>query len=90
MGFPPPEQRKKYPSECSLCRGSIIEEKVTLPFVDRDGKLRVVRGVPAGVCQQCHTEKWLTFETSRAIDELLAAPPDRQETVSVWDYAQEG
>lgn len=86
MRFPPPEERKTYPSQCSLCRGSIAEQIVTLPYVDRNGNVRVIRGVPAGVCQQCHTEKWLTVESSRVIDELLAGPPHHQETISVWEF----
>lgn len=85
MRFPPPEGRKKYPSQCSLCRGSIVEQRVTLPYVDRGGTVRVIRGAPAGVCDQCH-EKWLTFETSRALDELLATPPTATESVSVWEF----
>lgn len=85
MRFPPPHKRKKYPSECSWCRGWIAERLVTLSYVDRDGNVRVIRGAPAGVCDQCH-EKWLTFETSRAIDELLATPPTATESVSVWEF----
>jgi YgiT-type zinc finger domain-containing protein len=48
--FPTTAQRKEYPSECSLCRGSIEEQRVNLALPDRDGQIRIIDGVPAGVC----------------------------------------
>lgn len=89
MEFPPPERRKKYPSQCNLCRGSITEQRVTLPYMDRDGTLKLVRGAPAGVCQQCH-ERYLSSDTAAAIDELLTSPPTKEETVSVWEFVKVG
>lgn len=87
MTFPAAQERKRYPSECSLCRGRIVERRVTLPYVDREGKVRVIEGAPAGVCDQCH-ETYLTVETSAAIDELLAGPPSKTESVSVWEFGE--
>lgn len=87
MRFPPPEERKKYPSQCSTCRGRIVERIVTCTLPDRKGHLRIIEGVPAGVCDQCH-EQYLTFETAAAIDKLLASPPTKKETVSVWEFAK--
>ncbi|MCA1702183.1 MAG: type II toxin-antitoxin system MqsA family antitoxin [Actinobacteria bacterium] len=89
MRFPLPEDRKKYPSCCDLCGGTITEKRVDLPYPDRDGTIRLIRGAPAGVCDQCH-EKYLTAETAQAIDKLLAAPPSREEKISVWEFAKAG
>lgn len=86
MKFPGPEHRKKYPSTCDLCGGTIIERRVNLPYPDGDGTVRLIEGAPAGVCDQCH-EKYLTADTAREIDRLLAAPPSREETISVWEFA---
>lgn len=82
-------ERKAYPSRCDLCGGEVVEEVVTLTYPAREGGVRVIEGAPAGVCQQCH-ERYLSFATAAAIDDLLATPPTKQETVSVWEFAQAG
>ncbi len=89
MRFPPPGHRKKYPSRCDLCGGTVTERRVNLPYPDKDGTIRLVEGAPVGVCEQCH-EKYLTAKTAQAIDELLAAPPSREEKISVWEFAEAG
>jgi YgiT-type zinc finger domain-containing protein len=89
MRFPAPEQRETYPEKCDLCGGRVTEQVVTLSLPDPDGKIRIIHGVPAGVCDQCH-EYYLTVETSREIDRLLASPPTKQETFSVWEFARAG
>ena len=89
MEFPAPEKRKKYPSKCSLCGGTVTESTVDMPLPDRDGTIRLIEGVSAGVCDQCH-EYYLTVETSRTIDRLLAAAPSREDTISVWEFAKAG
>lgn len=61
--------------------------RLTLP--DREGRIRIIEGVPAGVCDQC-PEKYLTVGTSRAIDALLAASPVREEPVPVWELGKAG
>ncbi|MGH2746658.1 MAG: YgiT-type zinc finger protein [Actinomycetota bacterium] len=88
MRFPAQEERETYPERCDLCGGTVSEQLVSLALPDRDGRVRIIEGVPAGVCDQCH-EQYLTVET-RAIDRLLAAPPSRQEAVPVWDFAKAG
>jgi YgiT-type zinc finger domain-containing protein len=89
MEFPAPEKRKKYLSKCSVCGGTVTEGRVDVPVPDRDGRIRLIEGVPAGVCDQCH-EYYLTVETSRVIDRLLAAPPSREDTILVWEFAKAG
>lgn len=89
MRFPEPDQREKYPARCDLCGGTVTERTVNLPYPDRDGTIRLIEGAPAGVCDQCH-EKYLSAETARAIDSLLAAPPSRQDTIAVWEFAEAG
>lgn len=82
-------ERRAYPTHCDLCGGDVVERIVTLTYPDKKGKVRVIEGVPAGVCDQCH-EKYLAFETAASIDELLATPPSKTESVSVWEYARAG
>ena len=82
-------ERKSYPSRCDLCGGEVVEEIVTLTYPDADGRVRVIEGAPAGVCQQCH-ERYLSFETAAAIDDLLASPPTKKESFSVWEFAKAG
>lgn len=50
MRFPPPEKREIYPDKCSVCGGTVTEETVDVPLPDRDGTIRLIQGVPAGVC----------------------------------------
>jgi len=71
MTFRPAEGRKEYPSSCDLCSGTITERRVNLPYPDKDGAVRLVKGATAGVCDQCHA-KYLTAETANAIDELAS------------------
>lgn len=82
-------ERKAYPSRCDLCGGEVVEEFVTLTYPDKQGGVRVIEGAPAGVCQQCH-ERYLSFETAAAIDDLLATPPTKKEMFSVWEFAKAG
>ncbi len=89
MRFPAPEDREVYPETCDLCGSDVAEQLVTLALPDREGRVRIIHGVPAGVCEQCH-EKYLTVETSRAIDALVAAPPTREEPMPIWDFAKAG
>lgn len=89
MGMPPPQSRKQYPSKCSVCGGVVTEQVITVSVPDQEGRVRLIQGVPAGVCDQCH-EYYLTVETSRAIDALLEAPPLREEMVPVWEFAKAG
>lgn len=68
-----------------MCRGTVSEETVTLAYPDGAGNVRIIRGVPAGVCQQCHN-KYLTVETSRMLDNLLNTPPTTEAVVPVWKF----
>lgn len=63
----------------------IVERTVNLPYVDREQNMRLIRSVPAGVCDQCH-QTYLTVETSRTIDRLLETGPSTEITVPVWDF----
>lgn len=90
MEFPPPEERETYPQTCHICGGRVTEQVITISLPEREGDgVRLIHDVPAGVCEQCH-EYYLTVETSRAIDALLATPPTRQETVPAWEFAKAG
>ncbi|MFA5786253.1 MAG: type II toxin-antitoxin system MqsA family antitoxin [Actinomycetota bacterium] len=82
----PPTQRRKHPSQCSQCAGSVRSRRVTLVYPGPDSTTRVVHGVPAGVCTSCG-EKYITPEVAERIERLLSAPPARSEKVPVWDFA---
>ena len=85
-GFPPTDL-KKYPSRCPLCGGPIIEQIVTLSYDQPDGTVRLVHGVPAGVCDVCG-ERYLRPEVTTAIEGLLNDPPERHEQVPSRDRRQ--
>lgn len=87
MGFPPGHQRKKYPSKCSTCDGTITERIVNLTYPDRNESIRLVEGAPAGACDQC-PEKYLTPETAGAIERLFTQLPARTQVVPVWEYSK--
>lgn len=87
MRIPARQDRKRYPTRCDLCGGTVVERVVDLTYPTRDGTMRLVKGAPAGVCDQCH-ERYLAFETAAAIDDLLATPPTKEETISVWEFAK--
>ncbi|MDQ4144899.1 MAG: YgiT-type zinc finger protein [Actinomycetota bacterium] len=86
MQFLPREERETYPETCYLCGGMVTKQVITISLPEADGRIRLIHGVPAGVCGQCH-EYYLTVETSRHIDRLLAQPPSAQETEPVWEFA---
>ena len=88
MKFPPAEQRKTYPPDCTVCLGPIVPKRVALTYPGKETptRVRVVDGVPAGVCEQCG-EKYLLHEVAVELEHLLTTPPTREETVPVWEYA---
>jgi YgiT-type zinc finger domain-containing protein len=88
MEFPLPEQRQTYPSDCSVCLGPVVPKRVALTYPGRESrtKVRVVEGVPAGVCEQCG-EKYMLHEVVVKLEHLLTTPPTREETMLVWEYA---
>jgi len=77
---------RPYPSRCILCGGPVEEQVLTLPYTGENGSVRVVRGVPVGVCRVCG-ERYLRPEVAARIDELLARPADGNEEFPVWDFA---
>jgi YgiT-type zinc finger domain-containing protein len=84
--FRPPAELRKYPSLCIQCGGPVEEDQVTLSLVGRDGRVRLVRGVPAGVCRSCG-EQYLRPDVTAHVEELLKTPPRGNEEVPAWDFA---
>jgi YgiT-type zinc finger domain-containing protein len=84
--FRPPAELKKYPSLCIQCGGPVTEDHVTLSLVGLNGHVRLVRGVPAGVCGSCG-EQYLRPEVTARVEQLLQTPPRRNEEVPAWDFA---
>lgn len=82
--FEPPENKKAYPSACPQCGGSVEERRITLVY-PLDATSRMIRGVPAGVCQSCG-ERFLRPEVTTKIEKLLATRPSGVEEVPVWDF----
>lgn len=87
MKFPPAEQRKTYPADCTVCLGPIVPKRVALTYPGKEmpTRVRVVDGVPAGVCEQCG-EKYLLHEVVVALEQLLTTPPTREQAIPVWQY----
>jgi hypothetical protein len=69
----PGGQKETCPQTSDLCGRGVTEQTFTLTRPDCEGRVRIIEGVPAEVCDQYH-EKYLTVQTSRAIDSLLTAP----------------
>ena len=71
---------------CPTCGGTLEERKIELDFRDK-GRLVVIEGVPAQVCQDCG-ERLVSAAASRAIDALLesGAKPAREITVPVLSF----
>lgn len=88
MEFPPVEQRKTYPRDCTVCLGPVVPKRVALTYPGKvtPTSVRMVDGVPAGVCEQCG-ERYLLHEVVVELEHLLATPPTREQTVPVWEYA---
>ena len=84
--FPDPAARKAYPSRCTQCGGVVEQDVVTLSIVGRDGQVRLVRGVPAGVCRSCG-EQYIRPEVTTEVERLLRTPPPRSEAIPAWDFA---
>ncbi|MFQ5615973.1 MAG: YgiT-type zinc finger protein [Anaerolineales bacterium] len=71
-------------SKCYFCGGE-QEEQLTTFLHEADGKVWVVRNVPAFVCKQCG-EKEYTQRTTRQILTFLKQPPLPEEILHVPAY----
>ncbi|MCK0511493.1 DUF4258 domain-containing protein [Aromatoleum buckelii] len=72
---------------CFFCSGAI--KQVTVGNFDYrlEGRLYVIKKVPAGLCQQCG-EKYVDAEVGRRLNDLIAQQAfTGSETVGVMDYA---
>lgn len=59
---------------------------MTLSFLDAKGDVKIVKGVPAGVCESCG-EEYLTAEVSATLERILNTPPHTEVHAPVWKYA---
>jgi len=77
--------------ECHICGGRIAEKRVNQELWIK-GKLIVIEGVPAGVCQQCG-EKVVGAEVGKTIAALAAdskrLQKARRMTVPVIRFARQ-
>ena len=71
--------------DCYFCGGKVVERIVELEYRWK-GRLYLIEGVPAGVCQQCG-EKYFTAHVSEAIDRSIEAKEiKRTISVPVMEY----
>lgn len=84
--FERPKVRKQYPSKCPICGGLVQEATVNLSFPDPDGGVKLVQGVPAGVCNACR-EEYLTAEVAESLATLMSSRPHTKVDTPVWKYA---
>jgi YgiT-type zinc finger domain-containing protein len=54
--------------KCYFCKGRVNKEEVTIDY-RWGGTLVVIKGVPAGVCQQCG-EKYIDSSVYKGMEEL--------------------
>jgi|GEM_PF-3329395 len=87
LKFEPPKHRKAYPTHCPVCGGLIEPQDVDLTEPAPDGSIRIIRGVPAGVCSSCH-EMFLRPEVSRRLEEILDVAPTQSVEVPLWDWPE--
>lgn len=60
-------------NRCHYCRGEPVEQMTTFLY-EENGKVWIIRNVPAWVCMQCG-EKEYTAETTHRILTFLKQPP---------------
>jgi len=73
-------------TKCYFCKGKVVQERVKVDF--RWGrKLKVIKNVPAGVCQQCG-ERYFQSEVYKAMEKLAASrvKPAARLTVDVVQF----
>jgi YgiT-type zinc finger domain-containing protein len=85
--LPPKSERKALSSACARCCGPVEQKVVTITYPGADRDVRIVRGVPAGVCSQCG-EQYLSFEVVSQLEKLFDLPPSRSEEVPVWNFPE--
>jgi YgiT-type zinc finger domain-containing protein len=71
-------------NECYFCGGELEEQQTTFLY-EEDGRLWVVRNVPAFVCKQCG-EKEFSQQTTRSVLSFLKQPPRPSEILHVPAY----
>lgn len=85
LPFRPPSGKAPYPRICVVCGGSIKETTTTLTYPDENGGIRIVRDVPAGVCESCG-EEYLRSEVAETVERLLQSSPETKVEVPVWRF----
>jgi YgiT-type zinc finger domain-containing protein len=85
QSFTPPSLKAPYPRRCVVCGGRIKETTTTLTYPSGDGNVRLVRDVPAGVCESCG-EEYLRAEIAGLVEELLESAPDSKVEVPIWRF----
>ena len=68
-------------TECYFCRGKVERQRVDVDF--RWGrKLKVIRGVPAGVCRQCG-ERYFEAAVYKEMEKLGASRKKPKERLEI-------
>ena len=75
-------------TECYFCKGRVVQKKVDVDF-HWGRKLKVIKKVPAGVCQQCG-EQYFQATVYKAMEKLAAsrAKPVARLTVDVMQFKE--
>ena len=71
-------------NRCYFCGGELVEQLTTFVH-EENGRVRVIRNVPAYVCAQCG-EREYSRETTDRILALLKRPPRPVEILEVPSY----
>ena len=81
------EYMENFKGSCPFCTGAIKPIVVGNFDYRLEGRLYVIKDVPAGLCEQCG-EKYISIETARKMETLvLSGEPEELETVKVLRFS---
>ena len=76
-------------TECYFCKGKVVKTKTEVDF--RWGKkLKVLKNVPASVCQQCERKKYFGATIYKAMERLVIrrVKPSARMSVDVVQFKE--
>lgn len=74
--------------QCAFCQGDLEEQTITYP-TEYEGRVLIVRNVPALVCKQCG-EQLFRPEVTEKLQQIVWGKAPHQTTVQVdsYDFAE--
>lgn len=72
---------------CALCKGEMLEGKISLPYEIGTEHVVVVKDVPAFVCRQCG-ESFVPIDVARRVETIVAAAEKDGVTLGFIKYRE--